>query len=36
LDLAQAVWSSSARPAGAAATELVVLHGDVDNASATL
>jgi hypothetical protein len=36
LDLAQAVWASRSRPAGAAAAELVELHGDVGDASATL
>jgi hypothetical protein len=36
LDLPQAVWASRTRPAGAAAAELVVVHGDVGDASATL
>jgi len=36
LDLAQAVWDARARAAGAAAPELVVVHGDVDDTSATL
>jgi len=36
LDLAQAVWDSGSRAAGAAAPELVVVHGDVGDASATL
>jgi len=36
LDLAQAIWASCTGPAGAAAGELVELHGDVGDASATL
>jgi hypothetical protein len=36
LDVPQAVWDARARAAGAAAPELVVVHGDVDDTSATL